>query len=175
MHQMQVGIMFDRVFFLQLAGKSITLDDIQDADPVFYKSCKDILEYNPAFVDSDALGLTFVRIIEELGLRKVVELCPGGERIAVDSKNREFFVKLLIEHRFVTSVSRQISCFTQGFSDIISSPSLQKLFFQSLDLEDFNVMLYGSEKDICVKEWMAHTEYDGYKSTDCQIQWFWKV
>ncbi|CAI0374419.1 unnamed protein product [Linum tenue] len=60
------------------------------------------------FIDSDALGLTFVREFEELGSRKVVQLCPNGKNIIVNSKNREEYIKLLIHHRFVTSISEQI-------------------------------------------------------------------
>ena len=48
-------------------------------------------------------------------------------------------------------------------------------FFQSLELEDLDWMLHGSETAICVDDWKAHTEYNGYKETDPQIFWFWKV
>ncbi|MCL7041993.1 hypothetical protein MKW94_026890 [Papaver nudicaule] len=44
MHKVQVGISFDRVFFLQLDGGLVSLEDIQEADPVMYKSCKTLLE-----------------------------------------------------------------------------------------------------------------------------------
>ena len=81
MQRVQVGIVFDRAFFLQLAGNSITLEDIRDADPYLYTSCKQILDMDADFIDSDALGLTFVREVEELGQRKVVELCPGGKTL----------------------------------------------------------------------------------------------
>ncbi|CAI0440115.1 unnamed protein product [Linum tenue] len=60
------------------------------------------------FIDSDALGLTFVREFEELGSRNFVELCPGGKNVIVNSKNREEYINLLIHHRFVTSISEQI-------------------------------------------------------------------
>jgi len=76
MHRVQVGIVFDRVFFLQLAGSYIALEDIRNAGPCLYNSCKQILDMDVDFIDSNALGLTFVREVEELGHRKVVELCP---------------------------------------------------------------------------------------------------
>ncbi|XP_050288327.1 E3 ubiquitin-protein ligase UPL5-like isoform X2 [Quercus robur] len=174
MHKVQVGIVFDRVFFLQLAGKYISLEDIRDADPCLYNSCKQILDMDSDFIDSDALGLTFVREVEEFGSRKVVELCPGGKSKVVNSQNREEYVRLLIEHRFVTSISDQVSQFAQGFGEILSNSKLQKFFFQSLELEDLDWMLHGSETAICVDDWKAHTEYNGYKETDPQIFWFWK-
>jgi len=175
MHKVQVGIVFDRVFFLQLAGMHISLEDIRDADPRLYSSCKQILQRDPEFIDSDALGLTFVREVEELGSIKVVELCPGGKGIVVNSKNREKYVNLLIQHRFVTSISDPVSRFARGFADILSNPGEQKLFFRSLELEDLDWMLYGSESAICVEDWKAHTEYSSLIETDPQISWFWKV
>ncbi|KAG6691710.1 E3 ubiquitin-protein ligase UPL5-like isoform X1 [Carya illinoinensis] len=175
MHKVQVGVVFDRIFFLQLAGRDISLEDIRDADPCLYSSCKQILEMDSDFIDSDALGLTFVREVEELGTRKVVELQPGGKSIVVNSKNREQYVKRLIDHQFVTSISEQVSQFAQGFGHILCNSKLQKFFFQSLELEDLDSMLYGSETTICVNDWKAHTEYNGYKETDPQIFWFWKI
>ncbi|XP_038881795.1 E3 ubiquitin-protein ligase UPL5 [Benincasa hispida] len=175
MYKVQVGVVFDRVFFLQLAGMRISLEDIRDADPCLYNSCKQILDMDAELVDSDALGLTFVSDFEELGTRKVVDLCPGGKDMVVNSKNREEYVKLLIDNRFMKSVSEQISYFASGFSDILSDKRTHKCFFESLELEDLDWMLYGSESAISVGDWKAHTEYNGYKETDPQISWFWKI
>ncbi|EOY28892.1 hypothetical protein QUC31_013294 [Theobroma cacao] len=175
MHKVQVGVVFDRVFFLQLAGMHISLEDIREADPCLYSSCKKILEMDAEFIDSDALGLTFVREIEELGSRRVMELCPGGKSIVVNSRNRQEYVNLLIRDRFVTSISEQVYHFAQGFSHILSNSRLQKFFFQSLELEDLDWMLYGSESPISVEDWKAHTEYNGYRENDPQITWFWEI
>ncbi|KAA8515599.1 hypothetical protein F0562_018790 [Nyssa sinensis] len=175
MHKVQVGIVFDRVFFLQLAGQYVSLEDIRDADPFLYNSCKQILEMDAEVVDSDALGLTFVREVEDLGSMKIVELCPGGKGISVNSRNREEYVDLLIQHRFVTSITEQVTHFAQGFAAILCKPRLRQFFFQSLELEDLDWMLHGSENAISVEDWKAHTEYNGYKETDPQIYWFWKI
>lgn len=175
MHKVQVGIVFDRIFFMQLAGMSVSLEDIKDADPFLYSSCKKILEMDPETVDQDALGLTFVREVDELGSIKVVELCHDGRNLSVNSKNRRAYVELLIQHRFVTSIAEQVGHFAQGFSDIMNSFEHQKFFFQSLELEDFDWILYGRESAISVDDWKAHTEYNGYNEDDPQISWFWKV
>ncbi|KAG8385825.1 hypothetical protein BUALT_Bualt03G0085500 [Buddleja alternifolia] len=174
MHKVQIGIVFDRVFFTQLAGNIVTLEDIRDADPYLYSSCKQILEMDPEAVDQDALGLTFVHEIEELGSRKVVELCPGGRSLVVNSKNREKYVDALIQHRFVITIAEQVAHFVQGFSDIMSCKRLQRAFFQCLEPEDLDWMLHGRESAISVDDWKAHTEYHGFKETDAQISWFWK-
>ncbi|XP_059663181.1 E3 ubiquitin-protein ligase UPL5 [Cornus florida] len=175
MHKVQIGIVLDRVLFLQLAGQSVSLEDIRDADPCLYSGCKKILDMDAEVVDSDALGLTFVREVEELGSRKVVELCPGGKNIAVNSRNRKEYVDLLIQHHFVTSISEQVTHFSQGFGDMLCDTRLKKFFFQSLELQDLDWMLHGSEKAISVEDWKANTEYNGYKESDQQIHWFWKI
>ncbi|XP_039167532.1 E3 ubiquitin-protein ligase UPL5-like [Eucalyptus grandis] len=174
MHKVQVGIVFGSGIFLAIGWIFYFSEDIRDADPYMYNSCKQILEMDTEFIDSDALGLTFVREVEELGLRRVVELCDGGKGMVVNSKNRNDYVDLLIKDRFVTSISQQVSHFAQGFGDILSDLRLQ-FFFQSLELEDIDQMLHRSENDISVEDWKAHTEYNGYKSNYPQIVWFWKI
>ncbi|XP_076910570.1 E3 ubiquitin-protein ligase UPL5-like [Bidens hawaiensis] len=175
MHKMQVGIVFDRAFFLQLGGLDVCLEDIKDADPYLYSSCKQILNMNANAVDDDALGLTFVWEAEELGSMKVLELLPDGRNISVNSSNRKEYVDLLIKHRFVTSVSEQVTHFARGFADIVTNEEIRKLCFKSLELQDLDGMLHGSENIISVDDWKAHTEYNGYVDTDPQIQWFWKI
>lgn len=175
MHKIQVGIVFDRVFFSQLAGNSVSLEDVKDADPFLYKSCKQILEMDAELVDQDVLGLTFVREIEELGLRKVVELCANGQNISVNSKNRKEYVDLLIRHCFVTSIAEQVAHFANGFADIISNLRIQKSFFQNLDLEDLDWILHGSETSVSVEDWKRHTDYYGFIESEPQISWFWKI
>ncbi|CAF2042673.1 BnaA09g20850D [Brassica napus] len=174
MHKVQVGVLFDRVFFSQLAHPEISLEDIKDTDRVMYNSCKQILEMDPAFFDSNAgLGLTFELETEELGKRETVELLPDGRSIAVNSENREQYVKLLIKQRFAASISQHVERFSKGFSDILSDSV--PAFFKRIYLEDFDGMLRGGENPISIDDWKAHTEYNGFKETDRQIDWFWKI
>lgn len=173
-HNIQVGIMFDRTFYLQLAGTDISLEDIKDADPYFYSSCRQILDMDPVLLDEDALALTFVNEVEELGSMKVIELISNGKNIIVNSRNRKDYVELLIQHRFLTCVADQLTEFAKGFSEIVGNEQIQKLVFQTLEFEDLDGILRG-KITISVQDWKVHTEYDGYTETDSQIQWFWKV
>ncbi|XP_047310022.1 E3 ubiquitin-protein ligase UPL5-like [Impatiens glandulifera] len=174
-HKVQVGILLDRILFVQLAGFGILLEDIRDAEPEMYSSCKKILEMEAEEVDSDVLGLTFVREVEEMGNRKVVELCPGGKGICVNSLNRIKYVNLLIHHTFVKSMSLQVGQFAAGFEDIMRKSSDRKAFFRGLELGDLDMMLHGEDRAVPVDDWMKHTGYNGYKKTDPQIIWFWKI
>ncbi|KAI3995984.1 hypothetical protein MKX01_037481 [Papaver californicum] len=165
----------NRRFFPNPASDTVSLEDVRDADPLFYLSCKKILEMDTDLLDSDALDLTFVREVEKLRSRKIEELHPGGNSIPLNSKNREAYVNLLIQHRFVNSVSQQVKQIAKGFSEILCETSLLELFFQSLEHEDLDRMLHGSDRAICVEDWKAHTDYNGCKRTGSQIIWFWKI
>ncbi|KAI3990722.1 hypothetical protein MKX01_023022 [Papaver californicum] len=174
-YKVQVGIAFDRVFFKQLSGGVISLEDVCHADPFLYNSCKKILEMDADFVDSDAMSLTFVKEIEEFGTKKIVELCHDGNSIAVNSNNREEYIKLLIPHSYVKHISEKVAFFARGFGKILCEQSLQKIFFRCLELKDLDLILYGTDQAVSVREWKAHTDYSGYEESDEQICWFWKV
>ncbi|KAK8963238.1 E3 ubiquitin-protein ligase UPL5 [Platanthera guangdongensis] len=174
-HEFQIGVTFDRIFFNQLADKGIDLEDVQDADPALYMSCKKLLEMDDEFLDSDALGLTFVRETEDLGCRKMIPLCPRGEEIVVNSRNKEEFVSFLIESYYVESIDQKIHYFREGFMDLFSNIKFENLFFQSLNLEDFDRMLRGSEEKINIDDWKNHTVYCDYEAEDQQIISFWKI
>lgn len=175
MHEIPVGVLFDRTLFLQLADRPVTLDDIVDTDPSMHDSCKKILEMDPCLVDSDALGLTFVREVDLLGATTVVELIPGGKDIVVNSKNLLEYIHLLIQESFVNRTTNQVAYLSRGFSGMLTKCGLSKNFFQALDVEDFNQMLSGSKDTIDVKEWEAHTEYNGFRRNSRRVKWFWKV
>ncbi|WMV09549.1 hypothetical protein MTR67_002934 [Solanum verrucosum] len=69
-----------------------------------YRSCKEILNMDIELVDQDVLGLTFVCEVESLCSRRQIELRPNGKDIVVDSKNMEYYVNLLFQHRYITSI-----------------------------------------------------------------------
>ncbi|TVU05242.1 hypothetical protein EJB05_48400, partial [Eragrostis curvula] len=175
MHNIPVGVLFDRTLFLLLATRPVTLDDIADADPSLHANCKKILEMDPSLVDSNLLGLTFVRETELLGSRTVTELISGGKDTIVNSENRSNYIHLLIQDRFVNCTRDQLAYFSLGFNSMFGRRELPKYFFEALDVEDFNQMLGGSKDTIDVKEWRAHTDYNGYRETSRRVKWFWKV
>ncbi|GJN03916.1 hypothetical protein PR202_ga21412 [Eleusine coracana subsp. coracana] len=173
-YEIPVGVSFDRTLFLQLAHRPVTLDDIADADPSLHTSCKNILEMDPSLVDSDALGLTFVREVELLGFRTVVELVPGGKDTPVNTKNLREYIHLLIQDRFVTCTKNQVAYLIRGFSSMLTKHELVKNFFDALDVEDFNQILGGNKDTIDVKEWKAQTDYIGYRE-GMRVKWFWET
>lgn len=174
MHKVQMNVVFALIFFKQVSGLPTTWEDVKDADPLLYESCKKILEMDADLVDSDALGLTFVHEFEELGTLKTIELCFHGKDMSVTSQNRFLYVELLVQHRFVACIEKQVKCFCQGFSDLLVGGSMQQ-FLQALEPREFDLLLFGNDRNICIEDWKSHTEYHGYDSSDCHIIWFWEV
>ncbi|KAG0602413.1 hypothetical protein M758_10G012700 [Ceratodon purpureus] len=174
MHRVQMDVVFALSFFKQLAGLPVLWEDAKDADPCLYESCKKILEMDPEEIDTDILGLTFVSEVEELGSHKSMELCMGGKDMVVTSENRRHFVELLVQRRLVASVAEQVKSFSQGFSDLLVNRTHQQ-FLRALEPEDLDLMLYGKDRNVCLEDWKAHTEYHDYCATDDQIVWFWQV
>ena len=174
MHKVQIDVVFASIFLKQVAGLPVSWEDVKDTDPLLYESCKQILEMDADLVDTDALGLTFVHEFEEVGTLKSIDLCLGGADIAVTSKNRLSYVELLVKHQFVTGIEKQTKCFKQGFSDLFVGGSVNQ-FLQALQPNEFDLLLFGKDRNICVDDWKSCTEYHGYSNSDCHITWFWEV
>uniref|UniRef100_M1DWN4 HECT-type E3 ubiquitin transferase n=1 Tax=Solanum tuberosum TaxID=4113 RepID=M1DWN4_SOLTU len=104
-YDVQIGDIFLSPIFLAIGKKGVLFEDIRDADPFLYRSCKEILNMDAEIVDQDVLGLAFVCEVKSLGSRREMELCRNGKDIAVDSKNMEYYVNLLMQHRYLTSIA----------------------------------------------------------------------
>ncbi|GJS86926.1 zinc finger, CCHC-type containing protein [Tanacetum coccineum] len=149
MRKIHGGITFDRSFFLQLVGNKVSLEDIKDVEPQLYSRCHNLLEMDPSMVDKDVIGLSFVCEEKEHGFLKATELCHGG-------------ANMVTTH------------FVQGFTDIVGEERKMKMCFRALEHEDLDMMLCGSECNISLEAWKAHTEYQRYEETNLQICWFWE-
>lgn len=172
-HGVQVGILLDPIFFLNLAGKSVRLEEVRLTDEIEHQSCSRILEMSEeAF---DAMKLTFsVEIEEEKGEMVEIPLCENGEDTDVTFKDRELYVKLRTEHLFVKLVEEQVRQFAVGFEKMLSV--YHKTFFNTMELKDIDGLLRGEAHDtISIEDWKLHTDYENFEETDNVIEWFWKV
>ncbi|EOA18635.1 hypothetical protein CARUB_v10007210mg [Capsella rubella] len=174
-NDVQVGVLLDHVFYLQLAGKRVSLEDIRRTDEAEYNSCLQILQLSREEFDKADLGLTFsVEIEDNLKKKLEIPLCEQGTDLAVTYDNRESYINMRIENRYVTLIKDQVSQFIQGFEEMISVP--HDVFFNTLNPEDIDCLLRGKEQiAICVDEWKSHTAYVNFKETDATIKWFWQI
>eukprot|EP00736_Rhodelphis_marinus_P000994 Rmarinus@m.16974 len=156
---------FTRSFYKHMLNAPITVDDVEAIDEHFYNSLKWMLANDI----TDVLDLTFSAEIDEFGIKKVVDLKPGGRHLAVTEANKGEYVRLITDLRLTSSIRKQIDSFLEGFHELIPEEMLS--IFNEKELE----LLISGLPEIDIDDLHANTEYTGYTLTSPQIQWFWQA
>merc|ERR1711916_426547 len=115
------------------------------------------------------LDLTFTADKDEFGKITAIDLIPDGEKVEVTDDNKEEYVRLLCHHRMTTSIRQQIDSFLEGFHELV--PAELVSIFDAQELE----LLISGLPEIDLDDMRANCEYQGYKSADNAIQWFWNT
>lgn len=156
---------FIRPFYKMLLSQSITLADMESVDREYYQSLKYIVDNDPADLD-----LYFVVSEEILGELREHELKPGGQQILVTEENKQEYIDLVINYRFVQRITTQMNALKQGFQEILSLDALK--IFDEKEVE----LLISGLGEINVNDWRTHTMYkSGYTPDNPVIQNFWKA
>ncbi|OCF44407.1 hypothetical protein I317_01667 [Kwoniella heveanensis CBS 569] len=156
---------FNRAFYKQILGRTVDMRDLESIDPEYHKSLQWML-------DNDITGVIdqeFTIEDDQFGEKKVVELKPGGASIPVTEENKEEYVRLVVSYRLDNSIKDQIKAFLEGFYDIIPRQLIQ--IFEPDQLE----LLISGITTVDVDELKNATQLSGWKSTDPEIQWFWRA
>ncbi|CAK7273051.1 E3 ubiquitin-protein ligase tom1 [Sporothrix epigloea] len=156
---------FSRAVYKRILGKPVSVKDMESFDPEYYKSLVWMLENDI----TDVITETFSVVDDEFGVTKVVDLIPNGRDVGVTEENKHDYVRLVVEHKLLSSVQDQMSEFLKGFHDIIPSELISIFTEQELEL------LISGLPDIDVDDWRGNTEYHNYSGTAPQIQWFWRA
>jgi len=157
---------FTRSLYKHMLGKDPTHDDMEAIDPDYYKNLKTILEYN---LGDLGLDLTFSIEDHSFGRNQVVDLIPNGRNVPVTEENKSKYVSLVCQNRMTTAISSQIKAYLDGFYELVSKDLIQ--IFTPRELE----LLISGLPDIDVYDLKKNTDYNGWKVTDKQIEWFWNV
>ncbi|XP_061395940.1 E3 ubiquitin-protein ligase Nedd-4 isoform X2 [Musca vetustissima] len=164
-HGKLLDAFFIRPFYKMMLEKPIDLKDMESVDTEYYNSLMWIKENDPR-----QLELTFCVDEDTFGQKSQHELKPGGANIEVTDENKDEYIKLVIEWRFVARVKEQMSAFLQGFGSIIPL-NLIKIF----DEHELELLMCGIQ-NIDVKDWRENTLYKGdYHQNHIIIQWFWRA
>ncbi|CAH0589905.1 unnamed protein product [Chrysodeixis includens] len=164
-HGKLLGAFFIRPFYKMMLGKTIELLDMESVDLEYYNSLMWIKENDPS-----ELYLTFSVDEEQFGKTIQRDLKPGGANIAVDNDNKDEYIKLVIQWRFVSRVQEQMFAFLEGLGGLVPLPLL-KIF----DENELELLLCGIQH-IDVRDWRANTLYKGdYHANHIVVQWFWRV
>lgn len=174
---------FSRAVYKRILGKSVSVKDMESFDPDYYKSLCWMLDNDI----TDIITETFSVEDDEFGVHKVVDLIDNGREIAVTEENKHDYVRLVVEHKLLSSVKEQMAHFLQGmafarivlrnmftnrisgFHDIIPAELISIFNEQELEL------LISGLPDIDVDDWKSNTEYQNYNPSSQQIQWFWRA
>ncbi|XP_008324290.1 E3 ubiquitin-protein ligase NEDD4-like isoform X6 [Cynoglossus semilaevis] len=156
---------FIRPFYKMMLGKQISLKDMESVDSEYYNSLKWILENDPTELD-----LRFCIDEDNFGQTYQVDLKPSGSDMVVTNCNKQEYIDLVIQWRFVNRVQKQMNAFLEGFTELIQI-DLIKIF----DENELELLMCGLG-DVDVNDWRQHTIYkNGYCPNHPVIQWFWKV
>ncbi|KRG05843.1 E3 ubiquitin-protein ligase Nedd-4 isoform X5 [Drosophila mojavensis] len=164
-HGKLLDAFFIRPFYKMMLQKSIDLKDMESVDTEYYNSLMWIKENDPRILE-----LTFCLDEDVFGQKSQHELKAGGANIEVSNENKDEYIKLVIEWRFVARVKDQMTAFLDGFGSIIPL-NLIKIF----DEHELELLMCGIQ-NIDVKDWRENTLYKGdYHMNHIIIQWFWRA
>lgn len=101
---------FSRAVYKRILGKSVSVKDMESFDPDYYKSLCWMLDNDI----TDIITETFSVEDDEFGVTNVVDLIPNGREVAVTEENKHDYVRLVVEHKLLSSVKDQMEKFLQG-------------------------------------------------------------
>ncbi|XP_050098938.1 E3 ubiquitin-protein ligase Nedd-4-like isoform X1 [Anopheles aquasalis] len=164
-HGKLLDAFFIRPFYKMMLQKAIELKDMESVDMEYYNSLLWIKENDPS-----ELALTFCLDEETFGYTSQRELKPNGAEIEVTDENKDEYIRLVIQWRFVSRVQDQMQAFLDGFGSLVPL-NLLKIF----DENELELLMCGIQS-IDVKDWKRNTLYKGdYYPNHVIVQWFWRA
>uniref|UniRef100_A0A182KBK7 HECT-type E3 ubiquitin transferase n=1 Tax=Anopheles christyi TaxID=43041 RepID=A0A182KBK7_9DIPT len=164
-HGKLLDAFFIRPFYKMMLQKPIDLKDMEAVDTEYYNSLVWIKENDPS-----ELMLTFCVDEETFGQTTQHELLPNGADIDVTNENKDEYIRLVIQWRFVSRVQVQMQAFLDGFGSLVPL-NLLKIF----DEHELELLMCGIQ-NIDLRDWKRNTLYKGdYYPNHVVIQWYWRA
>lgn len=101
---------FSRAVYKRILGKPVSVKDMESFDPEYYKSLSWMLNNDI----TDIITETFSVEDDEFGVTKISDLCENGRNIPVTEENKHDYVRLVVEHKLLSSVKEQMENFLKG-------------------------------------------------------------
>ncbi|KAL4492608.1 hypothetical protein ABPG72_007721 [Tetrahymena utriculariae] len=115
------------------------------------------------------LGITFSYIGYSNGTSKTVELKKDGLNIEVNDQNKQEYIQSYCKAKMQDEIALQTQYFQKGLFSIIPEDALE-----ALEPEDF-ISFYQGVQEIDIQYLKKKMKYEGFKSTDKVIEWFWEI
>ncbi|CAJ2511750.1 Uu.00g073750.m01.CDS01 [Anthostomella pinea] len=162
---------FSRAVYKRILGKPVSVKDMESFDPEYYKSLCWMLDNDI----TDIITETFSVEDDEFGVTRIEDLTENGRNIPVTEDNKHDYVRLVVEHKLLSSVKDQMENFLKGkanvpgFHEVIPAELISIFNEQELEL------LISGLPDVDIDDWKSNTEYHNYTPSSQQIQWFWRA
>lgn len=116
--------------YQHILGWPVTFDDLKDIDEEYYNSLKGLKSMG---ADVDYLNLDFTVTEKALGVKKIVELVPGGADINLTEENLPEYIEACLRYRLLGQYEAQLTELLLGFFDVIPPPLLTIFDFEELE------------------------------------------
>ncbi|TMW56017.1 hypothetical protein Poli38472_008665 [Pythium oligandrum] len=157
-----------------ILGIPISFSDLEFLDEDLHRNCKWLKENNQV----EDLCLTFSVMLEN---GQEVDLKEDGRNIDVTDENKEEYLRLVLHHRMLSSISDQLQEFLTGLYEVVPKTLLSVFDYQELEL-----MLCGIPT-IDVADWKANTTIRHVRDEENKnkkinkeeqervLEWYWSV
>ncbi|EJK45378.1 hypothetical protein THAOC_36008 [Thalassiosira oceanica] len=156
--------------YKHILGWPVMFSDLKDIDEEYYNSLKGLKDMG---ADIEYLYADFTTIEETLGVKRTVELVPGGVDIDVTEENLPEYMKANLKYRLLGRYEKQLNELLLGIFDVIPAPLLTIFDFQELEL------LMCGLPEIDIDDWKENTEYSGGYDREGPNHevcvWFWEI
>eukprot|EP00828_Plagiopyla_frontata_P016612 TRINITY_DN2178_c0_g1_i2.p1 TRINITY_DN2178_c0_g1~~TRINITY_DN2178_c0_g1_i2.p1 ORF type:complete len:678 (+),score=133.34 TRINITY_DN2178_c0_g1_i2:1511-3544(+) len=155
---------FTRSFYKHMLGQPLSVYDMEDIDPEYFKNLTWILEN-----DISQLGLNFSIDVDNFGLTKTVDLIPNGSNTPVTEINKKQYIQEICWHKMYIDIKHQIEWFLEGFHELIPKNLIS--IFDSRELE----LMISGLPEIDLDDLKHNAEYHGYTNESQEIKWLWQI
>lgn len=128
-----LDIHFTRSFYKHILNQTIVYNDLETADPEYFKSLEILLAHPLVEIGMDET-MTFSVETQEFGQLITKDLIPDGRNIFVTDENKADYVRLVALHRMSSEIEKQIGAFKDGFYELVPSDLIELFDAQELEL-----------------------------------------
>ncbi|KAF0992084.1 hypothetical protein HZS_1493, partial [Henneguya salminicola] len=164
-HSKYLDCFFSTAFYKNILNLPCILEDIMQIDKDFYNSINWISKNN---IEEANLDLYFCVDNESFDQLQTFDLKPNGSSIKVTEKNKDEYIKLLVDWKLNYGKQEQMQCVISGVADMVPLTWLS-----SFTVKEFEMLLCGV-KIYDIDDWKNNTKYKGYDKNCKTIIWFWE-
>ena len=182
-HREHITAPWTTAFVKAAFGYPMVLADLEAIDPGLYANkvayIRDRVYATQDRLELHQLELTFEAEVADAdytakGLNRPapIKLKPNGADVAVTEETRLEYLQLLVEHRLLGGIRKQVGAFRNGLAVFFQGDVLDELR-QLCSPADTLLLLCGAA-NIDVDDWQQNAEYDGgLDAGSAESAWFW--